>query len=82
MILKKIKKLSRINFITFTIEGTRKLVKETVKDIRGIKVKNGKSTKKALFVTTNIILILVILGDLTSFFDDNYSKDNIGWIMY
>jgi len=44
-------------------------------------MKNEKSTKKALNVTTNIILILVILGALTFFFDANGSNDHIGWLM-
>ncbi|MGN4424003.1 hypothetical protein ACTFQN_09155 [Bacillus cereus group sp. MYBK30-1] len=45
----------------------------------GDKLKNNKSNK-ALRIGTNIILILLIIGAIQMFYDENYTNDHFGWL--
>ncbi|WP_242221352.1 hypothetical protein [Bacillus cereus group sp. BfR-BA-01380] len=42
-------------------------------------MKNNKSNR-ALRVGTNIVLILLFLGAIQMFFDENYTNDHFGWL--
>ncbi len=42
-------------------------------------VKNNKSNK-ALKIGTNIILILLIIGAIQMFYDEDYTNDHLGWL--
>ncbi|MGZ9782454.1 hypothetical protein [Bacillus pseudomycoides] len=42
-------------------------------------MKNNKSNR-ALRVGTNIVLILLVLGAIQMFFDENYTNDHFGWL--
>lgn len=43
-------------------------------------MKSDKTTK-ALRVGTNTLLIFLIIGAITMFFDDDYRNDHLGWII-
>lgn len=42
-------------------------------------MKNNKSNR-VLRIGTNIVLILLILGAIQMFFDENYTNDHFGWL--
>ncbi|AIY76225.1 TPA: hypothetical protein ACLQU7_001675 [Bacillus tropicus] len=42
-------------------------------------LKNNK-LNKALKIGTNIILILLIIGAIQMFYDEDYTKDHFGWL--
>ncbi|MBE7120371.1 hypothetical protein [Bacillus cereus] len=45
----------------------------------GDELKNNKSNK-ALRIGTNIILILLIIGAIQMFYDEDYTNDHFGWL--
>ncbi|MFE6134686.1 hypothetical protein [Bacillus sp. NPDC057893] len=45
----------------------------------GAELKNNKSNK-VLKIGTNIILILLIIGAIQMFYDEDYTNDHFGWL--
>ncbi|MED1567200.1 hypothetical protein [Bacillus paramycoides] len=45
----------------------------------GDEVKNNKSNK-ALRIGTNIIIIILIIGAIQMFYDEDYTNDHYGWL--
>ncbi|MGE6539624.1 hypothetical protein [Bacillus luti] len=47
----------------------------------GDTLKDNKSTK-ALRIGTNIILILLIIGAIQMFYDEDYTNNHFGWLFF